>query len=164
MHLDLHQLIILTLSLVYSFPCISILSFLFRLRGLFFKIETVIVPPKSELGASVVSRCTSFRTRYMDQCKEDILSDRRYIRMCLRLRQLICSFKVFVGNIRKCNDTVTFIWGGHWVFKVGQYNQLIVSTELKKRHETNVSLHMLCAQILATSLDFLCMIANHTIH
>ena len=51
--------------------------FLFRLRGLFFKIETVIIPPKNELGANVVSHCSTFKTRYIQQCKEDILSDRR---------------------------------------------------------------------------------------
>ena len=50
----------------------------YRLRTLLLKIETVIIPPKDELGASVVLRCSTFRTRYMEQCKEDILSEKRY--------------------------------------------------------------------------------------
>lgn len=50
-----------------------------KLRTLLFRIETVILPPRDELDTEVMTTCANFRTRYLDQCKEDILADRRFV-------------------------------------------------------------------------------------
>ena len=49
----------------------------FRIRKLLFRIETVVLPLESELDVAVVNLCAIFQTRYLQQCKEDIVSDKR---------------------------------------------------------------------------------------
>ena len=50
---------------------------IFRIRKLLFRIETVVLPLESELDVAVVNLCAIFQTRYLQQCKEDIVSDKR---------------------------------------------------------------------------------------
>ena len=52
-------------------------SFSHRFRSLFFKMETVELPPAKDLDINVLTLCAIFRTKYLDQCKESILSDKR---------------------------------------------------------------------------------------
>ncbi len=49
------------------------------MRGLLFKIETVILPPQDELELSVVNQCSEFRNTFLDQCKEEIAKDKRLV-------------------------------------------------------------------------------------
>ena len=53
---------------------------LFRLRGLVFKIETVILPPQDELELSVINLCSGFRNIFLEQCKDEIATDRRFVK------------------------------------------------------------------------------------
>ena len=48
-----------------------------RVRQLLFRIETVTLPLESDLDVAVVNLCAIFQTRYLHQCKEDIVSDKR---------------------------------------------------------------------------------------
>ncbi len=56
---------------------IIIIIDIFRIRKLLFHIETVALPLESELDVAVVNLCAIFQTRYSQQCKEDIVSDKR---------------------------------------------------------------------------------------
>ena len=51
----------------------------YRIRKLLFRIETVSLPLESELDVAVVNLCSIFKTRYLQQCKEDIVSDKRFV-------------------------------------------------------------------------------------
>ena len=51
-----------------------------RLRGLVFKIETVILPPEDELELSVINLCSAFKNTFLEQCKEEIATNKRYIK------------------------------------------------------------------------------------
>ena len=50
---------------------------IYRLRQLFFKVETVSLPREDELEVSVLDLCRTFNERYKDLCKEDIVVDKR---------------------------------------------------------------------------------------
>lgn len=52
---------------------------MYRIRKLLFRIETVTLPLKSELDVAVVNLCSIFQVKYLQECKEDIVSDKRYI-------------------------------------------------------------------------------------
>ena len=62
---------IITCAVVFLFIMIH------RFRSLFFKIETVILPPEEDLDISVVTLCSVFRSKHLQHCKEDIQCDRR---------------------------------------------------------------------------------------
>ncbi len=49
------------------------------MRSLLFKIEVVVIPPKDELNADILNLCSTFKTRHIQQCKEDVLADRRSV-------------------------------------------------------------------------------------
>ena len=51
--------------------------FSIRTRSLVFKVETVELPPEKDLDINVLTLCAIFRTKYMQHCKESILSKKR---------------------------------------------------------------------------------------
>jgi len=62
------------------------LNFPYRVRRLWFRIETVVLPPQEDLSMAVVNLCNTFKAQYLEVCKEDIVSDKRWERAhCLLL-------------------------------------------------------------------------------
>ena len=55
-------------NLIYS-PC--------RIRHFWFHIETVVLPPEKELSVAVLNLCNTFKAQYLQDCKRDIVRDKR---------------------------------------------------------------------------------------
>jgi len=67
----------LKLVLRISLSMVVVNLFTIRTRTLIFKIESVELPPEKDLDINVLTLCAIFRTKYMEQCKESILSKKR---------------------------------------------------------------------------------------
>ena len=48
-----------------------------RVRRFLFRIETVVLPPQEELSVTVLNLCKTFKAQYLQDCKQDIVSDKR---------------------------------------------------------------------------------------
>ena len=72
------------------------LNFPYRVRRLWFRIETVVLPPQEDLSMAVVNLCNTFKAQYLEVCKEDIVSDKRWERAhCLYVRLISISQSSF---------------------------------------------------------------------
>lgn len=48
-----------------------------KLRKIWFRIETVVLPPEKEQSIAVVNLCNTFKAQYLEACKAEIVSDKR---------------------------------------------------------------------------------------
>ena len=65
---------------VHASVCIVIKYITYcRIRRMLFRLETVTLPLEHEVEPAVKSLCSSFKDLHMVACKEDIVSDKKYI-------------------------------------------------------------------------------------